>query len=827
MNQESTFQIFLKVLYLHIVDIMRFLWLRRFAIFVIGFAIGIFVSLFFLGGAYVVWSGEETRVQKSLEKYRSEVSNFYDSFQPKSIKILDQSGKVMGEFYRRNFRPIRTDNLNKHHVIIWAVLSSEDREFFYHSGLNYTAIARAIITNLMQFRLSQGGSTISQQLAKLTLNLGKRNLFNKLTELYCTFYIESHYSKEEILAMYLNQIFLGESNTGVEEASRYYFRKPASELSPEEAALLVGIIPAPSVYNPVRNLGIALNRQKRVLYDMAHNPEVHPNPKNIPLKFSESIDLNLKKFRTIYKIKESKDEEGNIHFSSEIGKFGADKDFRVNLAPDFNSEIRRFILEKFSNEDLEERGLLVYTTLDLEKQRFAEDALRIGVDSVRSDLNKQALEFAKKNKTELNALTQSIMPQMTGSLVSMDPESGDIEALIGGYKISNVFRFNRAEEAKRQPGSTIKALVYALAFEKRIVNPSSKIKDEKLNFAGYSPKNWYKGYKGDITVRQALAQSVNTVSVKLLNEIGLPFFIKKLAMILSIPEEEAEERFQRNLSLALGSGELSPMELSIIYSTLLNGGKRVTPRKIIKITDLDGNEFYNNESDMVTEQILDPVACAMAINTLESVLTQEGTMTLKKKEGEVGIFAGKTGTVQSPKVKNSKWKDLKGVRDVWFAGLAPRNVTVVWVGHDEGAPFPGSGSGVSGGIWLRYIQSVKSKLGLGNQLVPNFVGDYVKVDVCADDGTILETSPEYLCNFPLFSQYYYIGDLPKKRAGFAKQEAVVMPEAENSNEDQEEESEITTYDANGKPIVNPQVDSVELEPPLIDNRKARQNEEIR
>jgi membrane peptidoglycan carboxypeptidase len=821
-SSNSTPVLILRALYEHGRNFLIRLWAKKTLIFYLVLFLAIFLSFFFMGGAYVVWSSEQSRVERSLEKYRSEVSNFYDNFQPKSVKILDRNGKVIGEFYRRNFRPIRTDNLKKHHMLLWAVLSSEDREFFSHTGVNYTAIARAVITNLIQFRLSQGGSTITQQLAKLTLNLGKRNLFNKITELYCTFYIESKFSKEEILAMYLNQIFLGEGNTGVEEAARYYFRKPATELSAEEAAMLVGTIPAPSIFNPIRNLGIALNRQKRVLYDMARNEELHLVPSEIPKKFGESIEGNLRKFRIIYKVKETKDEDGNPHYSSEIGKYGADKDFRINLAPDFNTEVRRFVLDSFSNEDLEERGMVVYSTLDLEKQRMAEDSLRVGVDSVRNDLAKQEAELTKKGNTELADLTKTILPQMTGSLISLDPETGDIEALVGGYKISNTFRFNRAEDARRQPGSTIKALVYALAFEKRIVNPSSRVKDEKLDFSGYSPKNWYKGYRGEMTVRTALAQSVNTISVKLLDQVGVSYFLSKLGQILSLSEEELNNRFQRNLSLALGSGELSPMELSIIYATLANGGRRVTPRKIIKITDVDGNEFYQTSPNEASEQILDPVACAMAINTLESVLTEEGTMNIKRMPGESNIFAGKTGTVQSPKTKSNKWKGLKGVRDVWFAGLAPRNVTVVWVGHDEGAPFPGSGSGVSGGIWLRFTQTVKSKLGLGNRLITPFVGDFVKVNVCADDGTILETSPDYVCKTPLYEQYYYIGDLPQKRAGFAKVE-IPTPPKPNFDEN-EEDSENTIYNETGDKEKPMGVDSVELEPPIIENPKALRDE---
>ncbi|TGL57084.1 penicillin-binding protein [Leptospira ognonensis] len=821
-NKNSTMLLVLSALAEHIKVFALRIWQKRTFVFFLGLFTVVFLSFFFLGGAYVVWSSEQQRVERSLEKYRSEVSNFYDTFQPKSVKILDRNSKVIGEFYRRNFRPIRTDNLKKHHMLLWAVLSSEDREFFTHGGVNYAAIGRAVFTNLIQFRLSQGGSTITQQLAKLTLNLGKRNLFNKITELYCTFYIESKFSKEEILAMYLNQIFLGEGNTGVEEAARYYFRKPASELSAEEAAMLVGTIPAPSIFNPIRNLGIALNRQKRVLYDMARNEELHLVPSEIPKKFGDSIEGNLRKFRSIYKVKEFKDEEGNSKFSSEIGKYGSDKDFRINLAPDFNTEIRRFVLDTFSNEDLEERGMVVFTTLDLEKQRMAEESLRQGVDSVRGDLAKQESELNSKGQKDLSELTKTILPQMTGSLISLDPETGDIEALVGGYKISNTFRFNRAEDARRQPGSTIKALVYTLAFEKRIVNPSSRIKDEKLDFSGYSPKNWYKGYRGEMTVRTALAQSVNTISVKLLDQIGTGYFLSKLGKILSLSEEEIASRFQRNLSLALGSGELSPMELAIIYSTIANGGRRVTPRKIIKITDIDGNEFYQTTPNEAAEQLLDPVACAMAINTLESVLTEEGTMNIKRVPGEPNLFAGKTGTVQSPKTKNSRWKGLKGVRDVWFAGLAPRNITVVWVGHDEGAPFPGSGSGVSGGIWLRFTQNVKSKLGFGNRLITPFVGDFVKVDVCADDGTLLENSTEYICKMPLYQQYYYIGDLPQKRAGFAKVE--ITPPTNLQLNEEEEESENTYYNETGNKEKPAGVDSVELEPPVIENPKVLRDE---
>ncbi len=785
---------------------LKKLWNRRMTIFWLTVIAGLFIGAFWVGGAYLVWTSEEARVVRSLEKYQKEIGGNGQSFQPKPILIRDRAGIVTGEFYRRSFKPIRVDNLNKHRIIIWALLSSEDREFFVHSGVNYVAIIRALVANITQLRLSQGGSTISQQLAKLTLNLGKRNLSNKLTELYATFYIESRFSKEEILAMYLNQIFLGENNTGVEEASRYYFRKPASELTYEEAALIVGIIPAPSLYNPMRNLKIALNRQKRVLSDMAKNPELSQNPKFDLKKFTESMDSGLKKFYIQYKVKETKVED-DLEVTSEIGKFGANKDFRINLSPDFNAEIRNFVLETFSDEDLDETSLEIFTTLDIEKQRIAESALRYGIDEVRKEIQKEII----KDKNKSQEFLESLSLRMTGAMVALDPLTGDIEALVGGYKISNSYQINRVEESRRQPGSTIKALVYALAFEKRIINPSSLVIDRKLNIAGYSPKNWYKGFRGEMTARQALAQSVNTVSVTLLNEIGLNYFLDKLGKILSLSDEQVKERFSKNLSLALGSGELSPMELAIVYATLANGGRKVTPRKILKIVAEDGREIFVAPELQDSEQIIDPVAAAMALNTLESVLSGEGTMQIKQKEGEKLLFAGKTGTVQSPKSANKKWGGLKGVRDTWFSGILPRHVTVVWVGHDEGAPFPGSGSGVAGSIWVKYVREVNAKIGFGTELIPSFVGDFVRIDVCGDDGTVLEKDPTYVCKFPLLAQYYYIGDLPKKRSGF-NQASTPQPTSTDA-QGNEPESEISKYDIENEEPESP--DAVELEPPLI------------
>ncbi|MCB1189371.1 MAG: transglycosylase domain-containing protein [Leptospiraceae bacterium] len=721
--------------------------------------------IFFLGigTTYCAWFKERSKVIASLEKYNVEVAGSGEVVRIRPIRIFDINQKLIGEFSRSNYKPIRKDNLHKHGNIVWALLSAEDREFFNHSGINYIAILRAVFINLLEFRVAQGGSTITQQLAKLTLSLGERNIFNKAIEAYCTYYIERNYDKKTILSMYMNQIFMGEGNTGLEEAARYYFNKPAMNLGPEEAAMLVGIIPAPSIYNPVRNLSMALERQRRILYDMSKNQDLHFNPEKIDKNFANTIEERIRKFKNKYRVKSvvnPKKKDLAKGLSSDVGKYGYDRQFRVNLAPDFNESIRSYIFERFTVEELEKKELNIYTTLNIDKQKIAETALREGIDEVKRELQKNEKKSSKKKK-EQPSFEKEIMDNMNGSVVSLNPYNGYVEVLIGSYKLSSIYRLNRAEEAQRQPGSAIKGFVYALALEKRIINPSSIVVDEKINFNGYSPRNWYKGYKGDITIRYALAQSVNTISVKLLKEIGVDYFLNKLSMTLSIPYSELKNRMGKNLSLALGSGELTPMEMAIVYSTIANGGRRIVPRRILRITDDHAQDLLVDELSVIEsgERILDPVACAMTINLMESVTAEGGTMPVKFSPNEYFPVAGKTGTVQTPPNIMKKWRQKFGIRDAWFVGILPANVTTVWVGNDQGAPFPGSGSKTSGRIWLKYAYSIKrGDGGEDYKLIRPFDGDYVRLDICGDNGYLLSDFPD--CTHPLFGQYYFRGDEP-------------------------------------------------------------------
>jgi membrane peptidoglycan carboxypeptidase len=712
------------------------------------------LAALYITSAYTTWRSQKPRIDRILYKYANEVSDNYDSTQYKPIRIYDRNEKLIGEFYRKSFRPIRTDNLSNHANIIWAILSSEDREFYHHYGVNPKSIARAVFANITRLKFSQGGSTITQQLSKLTLDLGERNLQNKFTEFFCALHIENEFDKQTILAMYLNQIFLGEGNTGVEEASLSYFKKSAKDLSPEEAALIAGIIPAPSVYNPIRNLKISLERQRRVLFDMANHPELNHNSNQIPNKFSLILEKRLKAFQSQYSIREIQ-KTGRPQLIGDIGNYGIDRGFKINLAPEFNSEVKKEVMSRLSEEDLEFREIKIITTLDSQVQKVAEKVLSDGIDKVRSEVRSNTPKKGKKNTSGLN---DEITKGMSGAFVSMNPNNGEVLSMVGGDYGINPYKWNRAELTFRQPGSVMKALLYTLAYQKGIIHPFSTVVDEKINISGYSPRNWYKGFRGPVTARSALAQSINTVAVKLLNEVGVNNYVDTIANILMLSPEEKKERFPKNLSIALGSAELSPMELAWIFATIQNGGQRIAPHKIRKVIDVNTDEVLYESSNSFDsgESILDPVACAMAVNTLEAVLTEEGTMRTKI----TGIpIAGKTGTVQFPKLANSKFNGIGGVRDVWFAGMSPNLTSVVWIGNDQGAPFPGTGAETAGGVWVRYILSLTSHFEPNAPLIREFFGDYVRHDICGEDGYLLTDRPA--CKFPLYGQYFYKGIIPE------------------------------------------------------------------
>lgn len=741
--------------------VFAWLWQRKKKILLTGTALAVTGTLALMVGAYIAWHGKKETVTNILGALEAELKGELTERDKKLIEIYDRNGVLIGEIRRPGQRDIRADNLVDHANIVWALLASEDRNFYNHGGVQLKSIFRALKTMLTGGD-TQGGSTITQQLAKLILSeaenadkgaaggdttkIRKRNIFNKLSEFYCTWYLESRYDKATILAVYLNKVYLGMNSVGFEDASRRYFGVSARELTPGEAAMLVGIIPAPSLYNPAASMKTALARQQLVLKLMSAHPYV--------IKSSEKLDVekNVKSFRERHAVSEHKIGNNTV-YGSKIGKYNYARNFRLNRAPDFLNEVEKFLTKRFTSNELKTKVLRIDTALDVRNQEAAAKLLNARVGQVRADLMKEYEKLLSKNNKADADVVKAIAEGINGSYIGINPENMYIESVVGGYEYRSTSPINRAFSMYRQPGSTIKALVYALAFQQKLIHPSSIVEDKAINLGGYQPKNWYKGYKGKVTARHAFALSMNTVPVQLLHQLGVNKFTDALQAILGLNNDEMALRIgdRKNLAMALGAIELSPLELARIYGTIASGGLMVEPVMVLKITDFDGQEIYKAELDKPRERILDPIACAMVLNLMQAVISNEGTMPIKTPE-IAGISGGKTGTVQSPAAAKAKWSGRTGIRDTWFVGALPGQISVIWVGHERGAPFTGSGSGTAGTVWTDFSKEYVSNHPDNKKFLPPLESGFVQVDICGERGLLLKTYP---CKFPVKGQVYY------------------------------------------------------------------------
>lgn len=656
---------------------------------VVGLALGGF--LFFALPAFVIFLYYLTLrgdLRDDLVKQKGWLQGEGETVIRPPIRIYGVDNTLIGEFLpERDSRISLRQCKNEMTWLNRATVSSEDRDFYSHSGISSRGILRAFVNNIRRFGAKEGGGSITMQLVRNLYTTRKfPAYFRKFFEIYVALDAEDLLDKHEILCLYTNKIYMGEGRIGAEEASWFYFRKPPTKLDAAESAMIVGLFPSPVRYSPLNNIELSLKKQRVVMNSMAAEGYLA----------EKDIEPLLKTFKRKYTIEE------NATHSGLIGAYGASRDFRLNAAPSANEVVRQFLYESIPEEILREGDLKVYTTIDPVRQDAALRAMRNGLDKVRG-------EMQAKSKMDPRD-TEKVVRRLNGALVSLNPSTGHIQALVGGYGITEGGNMtDRVFNMKRQPGSVIKGFLYAVALDNEVYTVNSEVVDEKINYSGYSPKNWYHSYKGPMSLRQAVALSVNTVAVKTLAQVGVGEFRKRLASALELGYFEAQQRFSGDLSLALGTGELSPMELARLYAPLLNDGISIRPQMIKQVIDKDGTVLWE-WTESPEASILSKNAAAGAIYLLESVMEEsdEGTAswigTMKRKNPEYLPFdvAGKSGTVQNV---SKKFKGLTGVHDAWFVGLVPEDVTIVWIGHDEGAPFPGGGSASAAPIWATYANA--------------------------------------------------------------------------------------------------------------------------
>ncbi len=549
--------------------------------------------------------------------------------------VLDKNGDVIERIYKENRTVLKLSAMPE--LLPKAFVAAEDGRFFEHPGLDFLSVLRAAVINIKRGGKAQGGSTITQQVARSLLLTREKTYLRKFKEAILAWRIDSLLSKDEILYIYLNQIYLGSGAYGVEAASQVYFNKHADMLTLSEIAILAGLPQAPSRYSPLQHPERALKRQRYVLNRMAGDGYI--SKEEARLAFQAKLEVN----------------KGGENTCTECGYY---------------SSIVKKRARRFLDTPLTRAGVAIHTYLDPKMQKAAVDAVRSGV---KASFGRQARLGTKKR----------MVPQ--GALVSMDACNSKVRVLVGGTDFS-ASPFDRAAMARRPAGSAFKPLVFSAALSAGW-DPQSKILDAPLSIAGgkggrWAPKNYSGQYHGETTLADALAYSYNTAAVRLLQKVGLNR-VHNLSKQVGITS-----KLPNDLSLALGSADVSLLDLTASYIPFVCGGRYGPPRFIDRIEKVDGTNVMKNSSQkrvVLSHQVADKIWAML------SLVISKGTG--KRAKGLTGSSGGKTGTSDDS-------------RDSWFIGFNGGNVTGVWVGHDHNKSL---GLGENGGrtaapIWLDFMK---------------------------------------------------------------------------------------------------------------------------
>ena len=671
-------------------------------------------------------------------------------YHPKQpLRVYSEDGFLIGEFGEERRAYIKIEDVPQN--MKDAVIAIEDRRFYQHNGIDTKGVLRAIVNNLSG-GAKEGASTITMQVARNFFLSSDRNFKRKINEALLALKIEHSLSKEKILELYINQIYLGQRAYGFAAASQVYYGKPLEKLNLAETALLAGLPKAPSGYNPFVNPKRALSRQKEVLHDMYRygfiKEDVYKEALGEPLRFKAS--------------KQSRD-----------------------LAADYVAEIVRESLYEQYQDEIYSSGLKVYTTIRKSNQEAANNAVREGIldydlrhgyrgpektldiANLPSTEKKSALDTALDEIDEFNGFVPAIvtsispksisahtksgdditvsgkglafiektlndkdptkrlikvgtvvrvlktkdekngdgwrivqLPQVESALIALDPNSGAIRALVGGFDF-NHSKFNHVTQAWRQPGSSFKPFIYSAALEKGYT-AASIVEDGPLSFSAsetgdkeWTPQNYENGFEGPIRLRQALAKSVNTVAIRVLQAIG-PSYAQSYITRFGF----AAKDHPAYLTMALGAGSTTPWQLASAYAVFANGGYLVKPNIISKIVDQNGKIIAQTKFDLAGDtapRVID-ARNAFIMNSMMQSVIRNGTAAKALQLGRSDI-AGKTGTT------NDHF-------DAWFAGYSTKQVAIAWIGFDKPQTLGKNETGAAAAlpIWMKYMASALRNL---------------------------------------------------------------------------------------------------------------------
>jgi penicillin-binding protein 1A len=544
--------------------------------------ISVVLAVFFLSlivgfvAAFVVYNFSQDLPELASAQYHP----------PLTTKVYDYRGRLISELQNEENRAELVSVSQIPRLTQLCFVCVEDERFYFHYGIDPEAIFRAVVANVIRGKKVQGGSTITMQLARNRFLTLKKTYTRKINEMIMSVRLERHYTKDEILAQYLNEIFFGGNLYGIASATKFYFGKGVEDLTLAESAILAGMLPAPNTYSPTNGTRNYKDRQRIVLQKMWQQGYITK---------SQALDAYLKPVRI-------------------AGK----KEHVVN-APYFVEYVKKKLIERFGWKKALSDGMKVYTTLDLDMQEVAEEC------------------FNSAKIFERYPLEQ--YPDLQGAFLCLDPTDGSLKAMIGGRDFTK-YKFNRATMARRQPGSAFKPIVYCQAINQGIM-PNTIITDEPIRYLipnsdeYWEPKNYDERFRGPVILTRALERSYNIVAIKLLEQVGVENVIA-LSRKLGI-----RSPIQPDLSVALGSSEATLLEMASAYGTWANEGILVEPRGILRVEDNAGEVVLEN--DYKEAEVLDETVAYIISHMLTGVV-QRGTGSSARVAGH--DVAGKTGTTQ-------------------------------------------------------------------------------------------------------------------------------------------------------------------------------------
>lgn len=733
--------------------------------------------------------------------------NFTDFAPALPTKLLDINGNLITEFSAEEKREIiALKDLPPH--LIHAVIAREDPDFYKHHGYSLKAIVRAVFGQIIGKNLG-GGSTITQQLAgTLYLDRSERSITRKLRELWWALQLERRYSKNEILELYLNKMYMGAGTYGVEAASKYFFGHSAREITLAEAAILVIQLSSPARYNPLDNPNIARDRQKAVLDKMVE----------LGYTTRKEADASFEDYWANY-------DYTRVSTSAYFA--------RDDKAPWFSEYVRRQLENMlYGSLDLYKDGFIVKTTLDLNFQAAADRQMALGLAQANEEYKKtintrldaaealyvpiidllslsfgideiHATSETKSSQNAMDRFVKRLNPVLDvaalmfniqnvkmitntaygklktiaekntveGALISIENETGYIKAMIGGSKYDQSNQLIRAVQGKIMPGSSFKPLYYSAAIDSRKYTPASLIYDSPVVFYNedgtpYIPLNYKGEWKGPVLLWYALAQSMNVPSLKILDGIGFDAAIDRAALLLGITDpEEKRKTFPRLYPLGLGVISVAPIQMARAFAVFANQGREVSPIAILQVEDRNGKIFLDPEKELRLQQkrkgssiqLISPQTAYVMTALLEKTV-QSGTLAYASGYGTKFTYtdtngkkytipaAGKTGTTQN-------WADA------WTVGYTPYYTTAVWFGFDRPGNSLGvtqTGATIAGPVWANYMREIHRGQPMKDFVRPST--GLIDVTVCAKSGLL----PTPYCNDGTITLTFLEGTQPQK-----------------------------------------------------------------